>query len=508
MTIRGKVLLLLTVAVGLVVLMGGAIHQGSSQARLLRSWESSGYEQRYLISQLRGEALVLLDELQRVHGSGANTEAVLNQYRRRMVAHLSRLRELADAQERWSGMSREEERRHIDRVDRALIRWAERAEERVRGLPTLIGSDGAHPQVTINEFGRSVEPLLAAGLEIEAAELKQLSLRVDEGLRLSGLLSATVPMASLGVLLALALTILVPMNRRLRELVAGAERIGGGELRASLPEKGSDELGSLARAFNRMAQELATSQARLIHADRMASLGRTVASVGHEINNPLTYVVTNLSYVREELSQSRSGLSEEGRQGLLEALDDARKGAERVRFIAQDLRSLSRPDDASLGLVDVAQVVRDVARMASHELEGRARLMEDCAGVPQVRANAMRLGQVFLNLIVNAAQAIPPGNVAQNEIRVTARHLTPDRIAVDVSDTGCGIPPENLERIFDPFFTTKPEGEGTGLGLAVCRNIIQSLGGSITVDSTPGKGTTFHITLPTASSDSPTAPAA
>ncbi|MBN1205228.1 MAG: HAMP domain-containing histidine kinase [Myxococcaceae bacterium] len=298
------------------------------------------------------------------------------------------------------------------------------------------------------------------------------------------------------------------MNRRLRELVAGAERIGGGELRGSLPDRGRDELSALARAFNRMAQELSASQARLIHADRMASLGRTVASVGHEINNPLTYVVTNLSYVQEALSQPHSGLSEEGRQGLLEALEDARKGAERVRFIAQDLRSLSRQDDASTGLVDVAAVVRDVARMASHELEGRARLVEDCAGVPLVRANATRLGQVFLNLIVNAAQAISLGDVERNEIRVTARSLEPGHIAVDVSDTGCGIPPENLERIFDPFFTTKPEGEGTGLGLAVCRNIIQSLGGGITVESAPGKGTTFHITLPVASAGSPTAPAA
>jgi two-component system NtrC family sensor kinase len=149
--------------------------------------------------------------------------------------------------------------------------------------------------------------------------------------------------------------------------------------------------------------------------------------------------------------------------------------------------------------VDLVAVVREVARMASHELQGRARLVEDCAGVPLVRGNATRLGQVFLNLIVNAAQAIAPGNLEKNEIRVVARPGAEGHITVEVSDTGCGIPAENLERIFDPFFTTKPVGEGTGLGLAVCQTIIQSLGGTITVESTPGQGTTFRITLPIAS---------
>jgi signal transduction histidine kinase len=304
--------------------------------------------------------------------------------------------------------------------------------------------------------------------------------------------------AALGVLITLALTILLPMNRRLRELLAAVDRIGHGDLQDTLPEKGRDEAGTLARAFNQMARELKISQSRLIHSDRLVSLGRTVASVGHEINNPLVYVISNLAYVHGELSHARQALSEEERRGLLQALEEAREGAERVHFIAQDLKTLARADDPSSAPVDVAEVLRDVAKMASHELQGRARLVEECVGVPLVRANATRLGQVLLNLIVNGAQAIPPGDVERNEIRVTARVSAPDRVTVDVRDTGCGIPAENLERIFDPFFTTKPVGEGTGLGLAVCLNIIESLGGTITVDSQPGKGTTFHLTLPIA----------
>jgi signal transduction histidine kinase len=498
MTIRGKVLLLLAVALWLVGGMGVALHLGAARGRLMRAWGRSSQEQRFLYSQLRGDGLVFLGDLQRVHGSGAVTEAVLNGYLRRVEAQLARLRQLADEGTAWVAEPHVEEKKHIDRLDQALHRWAVRAEDRVRRLPSGIGSDGAHPQVSIQEFSRDVEPILKAALEMEQEELKRRDKVSDQGVRTGGSLAIAVPLAALAVLLALVLTILVPMNRQLQELLAAAARIGRGDFQTTLPEKGRDEFCLLARAINQMAQELRTSQARLMHSDRLASLGRTVASVGHEINNPLAYVISNLAYAHGELSHTRGELPEKERGELLEALDEAREGAERVRFIAQDLKALARADDESTGPVEVAEVVREVSRMASHELQGRARLVTDCAEVPPVRANATRLGQVLLNLIVNGAQAIAPGQMEKNEVRVTARLSAQGQVTVDVSDTGCGIPPENLERIFDPFFTTKPVGEGTGLGLAVCLNIVRSLGGSITVESTPGQGTTFHVTLPTA----------
>ena len=135
-------------------------------------------------------------------------------------------------------------------------------------------------------------------------------------------------------------------------------------------------------------------------------------------------------------------------------------------------------------------------------------MVEDCADIPPVQGNAARLGQVFLNLIINAAQAIAPGRAEENEIRVTARLGELGRVTVDVSDTGSGIAPEVLERIFEPFFTTKPVGEGTGLGLAVCRSVVTSMGGDITVESQMGRGTTFRITLPAFSSTDAQVPAA
>jgi signal transduction histidine kinase len=509
MTIRGKVLLFVAVAFGLILVMGVALYQGTARGRILRDWTNGVHEQRYILSQIRGDAMVFLADLQRVHASGASSEAILNQQRRRIEGHLKRLHELEESEARWSGIPREEEREHIGRMERALRLWAEHAEERVRRLPSGIGSDGAHPRETINEFGYTVEPLLAASLEIEQGELEELEKLTEQGLHAGERLSLAVPLSSLGVMLALALTILVPMNRRLRELLAGAERIGRGELHDTLPERGRDEFGTLARRFNQMARELKSSQTRLIVADRMALLGRTTASVGHEINNPLAYVISNLSFLKEELERTQeSPLPGKERQALLEALSEAREGAERVRFIVQDLKSLSRTNDVTLGPVQVREVVRGVTKMALHELRHRARLVERCEDVPPVRGNATRLGQVFLNLIINAAHAIAPGNEEQNEIRVLARVSAPGFVTVAVQDTGSGIAPEHLERIFDPFFTTKPDGEGTGLGLLVCQTIVTSLGGTITVESTPGQGTTFHVTLPVASEDAASSPSA
>jgi two-component system NtrC family sensor kinase len=509
MTIRGKVLLVVAVAFGLILAMGLALYQGTTQGRVLRDWSNGVHEQRYILSQIRGDALVFLADLQRVHASGASSEAILNQQRRRMEGHLKRLHELEDSEAHWSGIPRDEIKDHIARMEKALRQWAENAETRVRQLPSGIGSDGAHPRQTIDEFGRNVEPLLAASLELEHEELEKLEKLADRGLRVGELIALAIPLFSLGVMLALALTILVPMNRRLHELLAGAELIGRGELKEPLPERGHDELDTLARRFNQMARELEASQTRLVVADRMALLGRTTASVGHEINNPLAYVLSNLTFLQEELQEAgERPLTAKARQELLEALAEAREGAERVRFIVQDLKSLSRTNDIKIGPVELSAVMRGVTKMALHELRHRARLVEHCADVPPVRGNATRLGQVFLNLIINAAHAIPPGNEDKNEIRVKAHLGAPGFVTVDVQDTGSGIPAEHLERIFDPFFTTKEEGQGTGLGLLVCQTIITSLGGTITVESAPGQGTTFHVTLPIAVEGSgPSSPA-
>jgi len=136
--------------------------------------------------------------------------------------------------------------------------------------------------------------------------------------------------------------------------------------------------------------------------------------------------------------------------------------------------------------------------MSWNEIRHRARLVKDYGDLPPVRANESRLGQVFLNLLVNAAQAIPEGAADRNEIRIVTRSVPPGRVTIEVRDSGGGIPPEVLGRIFDPFFTTKPSGVGTGLGLSICHSIVTALDGEISVDTAAERGTTFRVTLPIA----------
>ena len=169
-------------------------------------------------------------------------------------------------------------------------------------------------------------------------------------------------------------------------------------------------------------RQLQTMQAQLMFTDRLASMGRLAAGVGHEINNPLAFVISNLNYVHKELHRTQGAPSEEDRQELLVAVSEAKEGAERVRVIVQDLKTLARPDDAGSGKADLKEVLRAAVKIASHEIRRRARLVEELEDVPPVLGNTSRLGQVFLNLLINAAQAIPEGHVEQNEIRCPCHH--------------------------------------------------------------------------------------
>ena len=216
-------------------------------------------------------------------------------------------------------------------------------------------------------------------------------------------------------------------------------------------------------------------QAQLLVSDRMASLGALAAGVAHEINNPLTAVVVNVDLVIEEVG---------------------RDAGEQIRLIVGDLKVFSRsPVEETRGPVDVEKVIESSLRMAANEIRQRAHLVKTYGHVPAVAANEARLGQVFLNLIVNAAQAIQEGRADDNEIRVVTS-LKGERVVVEVSDTGAGIPPEIIGRIFEAFFTTKAVGVGTGLGLAICHRIVMDMGGELTVESEVGKGSTFRVALP------------
>ncbi|GMU01984.1 hypothetical protein KH5H1_61040 [Corallococcus caeni] len=242
-------------------------------------------------------------------------------------------------------------------------------------------------------------------------------------------------------------------------------------------------------------------EARLMVADRMVSMGTLASGVAHEINNPLAYVHSNLDFMAGQLEQLRAAHPQECLDELVEVVRETQEGAGRIRRIVRDLGTLSRADDEKLGRVAVEEVLEWSAKMAWNEIRHRARLVKDFASVPAVEANGARLGQVFLNLLINAAHAIPEGQVEKNEIRLRSRLDESGRVAIEISDTGSGIPSEIRGRIFDPFFTTKPVGVGTGLGLSICHGIVKSMGGEISVASEMGRGTTFTVCLPAAGQD-------
>jgi len=245
-------------------------------------------------------------------------------------------------------------------------------------------------------------------------------------------------------------------------------------------------------------------QSRLLLADRMASVGTLAAGVAHEINNPLAYLIGNLSLIARALSPLRSlaGRDHPSFSDIDSSLAGAHDGAERVRLIVRDLMTFSRADDVHRGPIDVRTVLDSSINVARNEIRHRARLRKDYGEVPVVYANESRLGQVFLNLLVNAAQAIPEGDAGQNEIRVVTS-TEGGQVVIEVHDTGTGIPPATLRRIFDPFFSTKAAG-GTGLGLAICHGIVTSLGGDISVESEVGRGSVFRVVLPVGRVDSTT----
>ena len=230
-------------------------------------------------------------------------------------------------------------------------------------------------------------------------------------------------------------------------------------------------------------------------ADRMASMGTLAAGVAHEINNPLAFVLGNLDFALRELR--RGGADRE----VLAALEEAREGAARVREIVRDLKTFSRADDSACGLLDVGRVLRSALSLASNEIRARARLEVQIPPTPPVLASEHRLGQVLLNLLINAAQSIPEGDPSRHVVRAATGVLPDGRVRVSIADDGSGIPPEIRSRIFDPFFTTKPVGVGTGLGLSICHGIVVSLGGQITVESEVGRGSTFDVLLPAAQAE-------
>jgi signal transduction histidine kinase len=251
--------------------------------------------------------------------------------------------------------------------------------------------------------------------------------------------------------------------------------------------------------------ELRCLQANAIQSDRVIALGTLAASVAHEINNPLSYLLAHAEMCEKNLSELELALDSttDSAAHKLRALtkqarsnlEPVRGAAERVARITRQLKTLSRSPEEHRQPIDVRSVVSSVAELVGKRAEACARLRLELGTAAHVVADEARLVQVVLNLVVNAMHAVRGQRPADAEILVRVRSVD-ERVALDVEDSGSGVPACDRERIFEPFFSTKQPGEGTGLGLFVCRNIVRDLGGEVTVEDRPSGGARFRVTLP------------
>jgi signal transduction histidine kinase len=237
---------------------------------------------------------------------------------------------------------------------------------------------------------------------------------------------------------------------------------------------------------------VAESRARMLASERLATLGSVAAGIAHEVTNPLSFVQGNLEFARDGLASGDQPAAE-----LRAALEDALEGVRDTNAIIADVRALSRSgEDDEREAVDVAEVVRATVKLAQPQVYDTARLEVDLGETPPVSAIGSRLGQVVLNLIINATQSMPERPAEENLIDVSTRANGSGAVVIEVRDNGTGIPAAAADRIFDPFFTTKPVGVGTGLGLALSHSIVTSFGGRISFRPGPDGGTIFSVELP------------
>ena len=242
-------------------------------------------------------------------------------------------------------------------------------------------------------------------------------------------------------------------------------------------------------------------------ADRFASVGTLAGGVAHEINNPLSYVSANLDLLSEGLLAATNGATMEQLSEWAKLVFEARDGAERIRKVVRGLMPFSNPERDRRATVALLPALDACIELVFNEIRHRARLERTYGAVPDVVGDEGRLGQVFINMLGNAAAAVPAGNREAHEIHVTTSTDAHGRAVIELRDTGPGMEPHVLQRVFEPFFTTKAVGAGMGLGLSVCHSIVASLGGDITAGNHPGGGALFRVVLPAAPDEARPAPA-
>lgn len=357
--------------------------------------------------------------------------------------------------------------------------------------------------------GREIEVLTPMGGSADTALLTRMPLgdAGDRGaalVRLVALYMVTFALALL-VFAYFALTRLIV--RPTEQLVAAADRVASGARTLRVPKGGARELGDLATSVQTMAEkliseeaklllkveELTQTQAQLVRSERMASVGRLAAGVAHEIGNPIAAIMG-----MHELLEDPE-LPADTQRDFLRRM---RRETERIHGVLRDLLDFARPEEKEQPgappppPADVRAVVADVVALAKPQKAFReARVETAVEGSPHVTLAAQKLTQVLLNLVLNAGSAVASAKKRDGVVTVRARRAG-DKVRIEVEDDGPGIDPKVRGRLFEPFVTTKEVGEGTGLGLAVCRGLVESAGGEIGVDASYTGGARFYVVLP------------
>jgi len=339
-----------------------------------------------------------------------------------------------------------------------------------------------------------VEPLLrehGASLVVSSFDLAR---RERENLRRVLRRAEWAPWVFVSLLVALSLYMSVflgrPISKRLGQLMTATERIAQGDFTPITPvRRYRDEISNLTIAMNKMMHDLKRHEEVMVQSHKLRAVGTLTAGIAHELNNPLNNITLTTSVLEDQYRQ----MDDDQR---LELIRDLTHEADRAQVIVRNLLDFAREGEQSTDRFDLVEVLREAAKL----LQNQVKLQKVKAdfdlpeGAISLHGDRQQLCQVFVNLVMNALDVLPP----RGRVEVTVhRDRLPGFVAVDVMDDGPGIPPHILPNIFDPFFTTKPTGKGTGLGLSVSLGIVKRHGGDITVKSTPGKGTTFHVVLPT-----------
>lgn len=235
-------------------------------------------------------------------------------------------------------------------------------------------------------------------------------------------------------------------------------------------------------------------ESQLIQMEKMASLGTLAAGIAHEINNPLSFLISNLESLRDFVKYfaDEPSVDEQHKKTLLEDFlpmtEESLEGALRIKKIVSDLRTFSRHSETKKSRLDINQILESTLTIIWNEIKYKTTIFKDYQAKSAILGDSTSLSQVFLNILINATQAI-----AEKGTITLSSYEEEKNVYIKISDTGCGITAENLLKVFDPFFSTK---KGPGLGLSVSYNIIKQHGGDIKAESAPGKGATFTITLP------------